>query len=53
MSQQMAEDAEDRTIDHVLTSLDPPPRKKYLSVTHSGSLSEENNRSVGQIYILM
>jgi hypothetical protein len=50
VSQQMAEDAKDRTIDRVLASLDAPPRNKNLSVTHSGSLSEENNRSVGHIY---
>jgi hypothetical protein len=49
-SQQMAEDAKDKTIDHVLASFDAPPRNKKLSVTRSGSLSEGNNRSVGQIY---
>lgn len=49
VSQQMAEDAKERTIDHVLVSLDAPQRNKNLSVTHSGSLSEENNSSEGQI----
>jgi hypothetical protein len=47
---QMDEDAKDKTIDHVLASLVALTRNKNQSVTHSGSLSEENNRSVGQIY---
>ena len=49
-SQQMAEDAKDGTDDHVLASPDVPPKNSNLSVTYNGSLSEENNRSVGQIY---
>jgi len=49
VSQQTAEDAKDRTTDHVLVSFDAPPRNKNLSVTNSGLLSEKNNRSVGQI----
>jgi hypothetical protein len=46
----MAEDAKDMTIDHVLASLEAPPRNKNLSVTHSGSLSEEYIQNAGQIY---
>jgi hypothetical protein len=47
---QIDKDAKDKTNDHVLASLDTPPKNKNLSVTHSGSLSEDNNRSVGKIY---